>query len=469
LQFVILKLYNTLSRATEEFHPLDPAGKKVRMYACGPTVYNFAHIGNFRTFVSIDLLRRALKHFGYNLEHVMNITDVDDKTIKGAKEAKLALKDFTRKFTEEFRKDLATLKIESPEKEPAATDHIPQMVDLIAKLIEKGYAYVSPEDGSVYYRVEKFAHYGCLSHLDREGLKPGARVSQDEYAKESFGDFVLWKKRTPEDGDNAWPSPWGEGRPGWHIECSAMSMELLGAQMDIHCGGGDLMFPHHENEIAQSEAVTGKQFVKYWIHGSHLLVDGKKMAKSAGNFYTLRDVLAKGYSGREIRYALMVAHYRQNLNFTWQGMDDARAALARIDEWRKETHAAYEDLEVDESIEIDDDGLEFLAKFRGAIANDLNLPEALGHLFDYIRQTRKSDHELWPHSADLAWRKADEILGLGEANVESIPATVASLRDARAAARAAKDFKKSDDLRKEIEELGWKVKDTAKGQELSPA
>jgi cysteinyl-tRNA synthetase len=467
---VALKLYNTLSRQLEDFKPLDPAGKKVRLYACGPTVYNFAHIGNLRTFVSIDLLRRVLVHlFNYNVEHVMNITDVDDKTIKGAREAGITLTDFTRKYTEEFHQDLKELHIETPEQEPRATEYIPQMLDLIKKLVASDYAYVSPEDGSVYYRIAKFEHYGCLSHLDREGLKPGARVSQDEYAKESFGDFVLWKKKTADDGGVSWPSPWGEGRPGWHIECSAMSMELLGEQLDIHCGGGDLMFPHHENEIAQSEAVTGKKFTQFWFHCSHLLVDGKKMAKSLNNFYTLRDVLAKGYTGREIRYALLVAHYRQNLNFTWKGMDDAKAAVARIDEWRSHFYSSQVN---SGSIALefvpDAQSTKFLEDFKSALANDLNTPAALGVLFEFIRETNKDRGGLMSRGLELVWKKVDQVLGLGDPDKPPIPADVLLLKESRELARQSKDFQASDALRKRIEAHGWKVKDTPTGQELSP-
>ena len=328
-----IALYNTMTRQVEELQPLAPP--RVTLYVCGPTIYNYGHIGNFRTYVAVDLLRRALRHFGYQVDHVMQFTDVDDKTIRGAREKGVPLREFTTTFRTAFLEDARTLNIEIPERTPNATDHIPEMVALIARLVEKGAAYPS-DDGSVYFRIASFPRYGCLCHLDMENLVAGARVNQDEYEKEGVGDFVLWKKWTPADGDVGWDSPWGKGRPGWHIECSALSMEHLGPEIDIHGGGTDLRFPHHENEIAQSEAATGVPFVRSWFHVEHLLVDGQKMSKSLGNMYTVRQVLERGYTGRELRYALLSgAHYSKNLNFTWQGMDDAKAALARIDEWRK--------------------------------------------------------------------------------------------------------------------------------------
>ena len=330
-----LELFNSMTRAVEPVVPLDSEGNRVSLYVCGPTIYNYSHIGNFRSIVAADLLRRALKHFGYQVDHVMNFTDIDDKTIRGAREKGLPLKEFTSIYRQAFLEDAKTLNIEMAERTPNATDHIPEMVALIEKLIDKKSAYVS-DDGSVYFRIASFPKYGCLCHLDLSSLISGARVNQDEYEKEGVGDFVLWKKWVPADGDVGWESPWGKGRPGWHIECSALSMEHLGEQIDIHGGGTDLRFPHHENEIAQSEAATGLPFVGHWFHVEHLLVDGQKMSKSLGNMYTVRDVMERGYTGRELRYALISgAAYSKNLNFTWQGMDDAKTALARIDEWRK--------------------------------------------------------------------------------------------------------------------------------------
>jgi cysteinyl-tRNA synthetase len=334
-----LKLFNTLSRSIQEFAPLDPAGKKVGMYCCGPTVYDFAHIGNWRTFVFADLVRRYLEFKGYAVTHVMNITDVEDKIIKRVRETKTSLREFTGKYEAAFFEDLKTLNCLEPHQTPRATEHIPEIIALIEKLVARGIAYQAA-DGSVYFSIEKYRGCGCtygqLLKLNFDECAPAnAPVKSDEYAKESVADFALWKARVPEDGDVFWPSPWGEGRPGWHIECSAMSMKMLGESFDLHLGGEDLKFPHHEDEIAQSEGATGKPFVKYWLHGAHLLVEGKKMSKSLGNFFTLRDLLAKGFTGREIRYLLLTAHYRETFNFTLEGLQGARAALARIDECRK--------------------------------------------------------------------------------------------------------------------------------------
>jgi cysteinyl-tRNA synthetase len=468
----IFQLYNSMTRKVEELKPLAPP--RVSLYVCGPTIYNYGHIGNFRTYVAVDLLRRALKHFGYQVDHVMQFTDVDDKTIRGAHEKNLPLKEFTAIYRQAFLEDAKTLNIEIPERTPNATDHIPPMIALIQKLIDKKSAYVS-DDGSVYFRIASFPKYGCLCHLDLSSLMTGARVNQDEYEKEGVGDFVLWKKWVPADGDVGWDSPWGKGRPGWHIECSALSMEHLGPQIDIHGGGTDLRFPHHENEIAQSEAATGLPFVGHWFHVEHLLVDGQKMSKSLGNMYTVRDVIARGFTGRELRYALLSgANYAKNLNFTWQGMDDAKTALSRIDEWRKRVRAF---LPVQPATDLgamsESPGVTtYLRALDEALAHDLNINDALGHFFSLIRETHKAldADSLIPLQAqhlDFAWKTLDSILGLGDATV-TVPAEVQALLDQRAAARQAKDFAKSDELRKAIEALGWKVKDTAKGQELLP-
>ena len=469
-----LQLYNTLSRTVEPLKPLDPEGKRISLYVCGPTIYNYGHIGNFRTYVAVDLLRRTLKHFGYQVDHVMQFTDVDDKTIRGSRENNLPLKEFTAIYRKAFLEDAKTLNIEIPERTPDATDHIPEMIALIGKLVDKKSAYVS-DDGSVYFRIASFPKYGCLCHLDLAGMISGARVNQDEYEKEGVGDFVLWKKWVEADGDVGWDSPWGKGRPGWHIECSALSMGQLGPQIDIHGGGTDLRFPHHENEIAQSEGATGKTFVGHWFHVEHLLVDGQKMSKSLGNMYTVRDVIERGYTGRELRYALLSgAAYAKNLNFTWQGMEDAKTALARIDEWRKRIRDLSPPLMPPGSAQTDETSLaaKFVEQLDRALAQDLNINEALGHLFTLIRETNKAldARELTPlqaHQLDAAWKALDSVLGLGEA-VVAIPADIQALAEQRAEARKAKDFSKSDELRKAIEALGWKVKDTAKGQELTP-
>jgi len=303
-----LRIYNTLSQTVEPLEPLEPG--RVRFYTCGPTVYNYAHIGNFRAYVFEDVLRRALKFCGFQVVQVMNLTDVDDKTIRGAIAEGVDLDTFTRRYKEAFFADLKALRIEPAEHYPAATDHIPEMIALVERLLAKGHAYRA-EDGSVYFRIASFPNYGRLARLDRAGLRPGARVAQDEYAKDDAADFALWKAWDAADGAVRWDSPWGPGRPGWHLECSAMSMKYLGPTFDLHTGGIDNLFPHHEDEIAQSEAANGQPFVRYWMHCAHLVVDGRKMSKSLGNFHTLRDLIAKGYSGREIRYLLASAHYRQ--------------------------------------------------------------------------------------------------------------------------------------------------------------
>ena len=470
-----LQLYNTLTRSVTPLVPLDPDGQRVTLYVCGPTIYNYGHIGNFRTYIAVDLLRRTLKHLGYRVDHVMQFTDVDDKTIRGAREKNLPLKEFTGVYRKAFLEDAATLQIQTPERTPDATDHIGEMVELIRQLVEKKAAYVS-EDGSVYFRIAAFPKYGQLAHLDLENLVAGARVNQDEYEKEGVGDFVLWKKWTSADGDVGWNSPWGKGRPGWHIECSALSMENLGPQIDIHGGGTDLCFPHHENEIAQSESVTGKTFVGHWFHVEHLLVDGQKMSKSLGNMYTVREVLERGYTGRELRYALLGgAHYRKNLNFTWQAMNDAKTALARIDEWRKRVSAAATTaplLPPGAGIASSYPPLaSCLEKFDQALTADLNINEALGDLFQLIRETNKAldaGQLAAPlaHELESGWKTIDEVLGLNDA-VLAIPADLEALLAQRAASRKAKDFAQSDSLRKQIEALGWKVKDTAKGQEVA--
>src|SRR5256885_1236306 len=334
-----LKFFNTLSRSVQDFVPLDPAGKRVGMYCCGPTVYDFAHIGNWRTFLFGDLLRRYLEFKGFEVRHVMNITDIDDKIIKRVREANTSLQQFTGKFEAAYFEDLKALNCRLPRETPRATEHINEIVGLIGKLIQRGFAYKT-SDGSVYFSIEKYRaaghQYGQLINLNFDEMRVGERIRSDEYEKDAVADFALWKARVPEDGQIFWPSPWGEGRPGWHIECSAMSMKLLGASFDLHLGGEDLMFPHHEDEIAQSEGAgiqpAGQRFVKHWLHGAHLLVEGKKMAKSLGNFFTVRDLAKKGYSGREVRYLLLTAHYRETFNFTLEGLQGARAALGRIDE-----------------------------------------------------------------------------------------------------------------------------------------
>ncbi|MEI9963062.1 MAG: cysteine--tRNA ligase [Limisphaerales bacterium] len=376
-----LKLFNTLSRSVQEFAPLDAAQKKVGMYCCGPTVYDFAHIGNWRTFVFADLVRRYLEFKGYAVTHVMNITDIEDKIIKRVRETKTTLREFTGKYETAFLDDLKTLGCLEPHQKPRATEHISEIISLIEKLIARGIAYKA-SDGSVYFSIEKYrgcgCNYGQLLKLNFDEMRAGERVKSDEYAKESIADFALWKARVPDDGDIFWPSPFGEGRPGWHIECSAMSMAILGASFDLHLGGEDLIFPHHEDEIAQSEGATGQPFVKYWLHGAHLLVEGKKMSKSLGNFFTLRDLLAKGFTGREIRYLLLTAHYRETFNFTLEGLQGARTALARIDECVAKLRERAAEMLALEKNPGQNSGVALLPAFTAALDEDLNISGAWG-------------------------------------------------------------------------------------------
>lgn len=462
-----LRFHNTLTRSTQEFTPLDPGGKEVGLYCCGPTVYDFAHIGNWRTFVFADLVRRTLEFNGYDVRHVMNITDVEDKIIKRVRETKTSLREFTGKFEAAFLADLKTLGCRPPHETPRATEHIPEMLELIGKLIERGMAYKA-SDGSVYFSIEKYRGCGCkygqLVKLNFDEMRAGQRVASDEYDKESVADFALWKARVPDDGDVFWPSPWGEGRPGWHIECSAMSMKALGATFDLHLGGEDLAFPHHEDEIAQSEGATGKPFVRYWMHGAHLMVEGKKMSKSLGNFFTLRDLLAKGFSGREIRYLLLTAHYRETFNFTLDGLTGAKTALARIDECISKLREAA-------SGGMPTCSDQLVTDFGEALADDLNISAAWAVVFDWVRDTNKqlADNSLTPAdaaSALAAWEKADSVLGIGSKAEASAPAEIQALAEERAAAKKAKDFKRADAIRDELKAKGWVVEDTPKGPKL---
>ena len=463
-----MKVYNSLSRRVEELTPL--AGGEIRLYTCGPTVYNFAHIGNFRAYSFEDVLRRVIQFNGLKIRQVMNLTDVDDKTIRGANAAGVALCDYTRTYKDAFFADLKTLNIQPAEVYPAATDHIPEMIALVAKLMEKGVAYQS-DDGSVYFKVREFPGYGKLAHIDFDHQQTGARCAADEYDKENVGDFALWKAWEPSDGPVGWDSPWGRGRPGWHIECSAMSMKYLGETFDLHTGGIDNLFPHHENEIAQAEAATGKPFVKTWMHCAHLKVNGEKMSKSAGNFFTLRDLTEKGYTGREIRYVLINAHYRTGLNFAFSALDDARKSLARIDECVGRVEAAAKGASA--AGEPPEFAAKCLADFTAAVNDDLNLPSAFAALFDLVRQTNAHLAEVADPAALLSvFRRMDEVLGVvffGRAAAAEVPPEVQALVDARAAARAAKNWAESDRLRAEIAAAGWIVKESRDGQSLSPA
>jgi cysteinyl-tRNA synthetase len=463
-----IQFFNTSSRQLEEFTPLAAPSPRVKMYTCGPTVYNHAHIGNFRAYVFEDLLQRHLEARGYEVERVMNLTDVDDKTIRDSRKAGRPLADFTQVYKQAFFEDSKTLRIKPADHYPAATEdrYIARMIAMIAQLQQLDIAYQA-EDGSLYFRLSRFPDYGKLAHLNLDELRPSGRVRSDDYEKENIGDFALWKAWDENDGDVWWESPWGRGRPGWHIECSAMATALLGPELDIHCGGVDNIFPHHEAEIAQSECCTGRKFVRYWLHCAHLMVEGQKMAKSQGNFYTLRDLLDKGFTGREVRFALMTGvNYRLPFNFTLAGLEGARTSLARIDEWLDRLApfqaAAPEPLQLETQIE----------DFFLALDNDLNISGAMGHLFDLIRETNKKldQGQLPPGQAAAllaGWERINTVLAF-QRDAATMPAAVLELLARRQQARADKDWAASDRLRDEIATLGWILKDTKEGPKLSP-
>ncbi len=459
------RLFNTYSRALEEFHPLDSAGREVKMYTCGPTVYSHAHIGNLRAYLFEDLLQRHLELREFKVRRVMNITDVDDKTIRGSQEAGIPLAEFTLPFKQAFFDDLDTLRIKRADSFPEATDpgQIAAMIEMIRTLMARELAYQA-EDKSVYFRINKFPAYGQLAHFDLTELRSTGRVKSDEYDKEHVGDFALWKAWDEEDGPVRWESPWGPGRPGWHIECSAMATQLLGEQLDIHCGGVDNIFPHHEAEIAQTEGCTGKKFVRYWMHCAHLMVNGQKMSKSLGNFYTLRDVLAKGYSGREMRYALLRVHYRAQLNFTWEGMEEAREALRRIDDWVARLREKTGEENVQRATEAG-------SGFEDALDDDLNISGALGVLFDAIRETNRAlDRGKLEEGAAGSWlqwwQRIDRVLAVSREE-RALPPEIAALAEARMEARLAKEWRKSDELRDELAAKGWEARDTKDGQTIT--
>lgn len=469
-----LKVFNTESRQKEEVKPLKD--HHIRMYTCGPTVYNYAHIGNFRTYVFEDLLRRSIKFFGMKITQVMNLTDVDDKTIKGAIAQKVSLDTFTKTYKDAFFEDLKTLNIEPAEHYPAATDYIPEMITMIEGLLKKGVAYLGG-DGSIYFAINKFPRYGCLSHIHLDELQAGAstRVSADEYEKEHIADFVLWKAYDDtRDGGIYWESPFGKGRPGWHLECSAMAMNILGEQIDIHVGGVDNMFPHHENEIAQSEAYSCKRFSKVWMHSEHLVVDGKKMSKSLGNFFSLRDLLNKGFTGRQVRYLLLQAHYKTQLNFTLNGLESTSQALRRLDDFVYR----LKDLEQLNNAQCELDINPILEKaekeFSEALSDDLNIAVSLACLFDLIREINGLADKAKISSLDAKktiklLKRFDEVLGILSFEEEVIPDELLSALEKRNEARKNKNFKESDRLRDEIFKAGYIIEDTPTGAKLKKA
>ncbi len=470
---VPIRFYNTEKREKQIFSPL--YDNVVKLYTCGPTIYDFAHIGNFRTYIFEDLLRRTLKFFGYQVVQVMNLTDVDDKTIRGATEKKVSLATFVQPFKNSFFVDLQSLNIERAEYYPAATDYIAQMIDFIQKLIDKNFAYKS-KDNSIYYSIEKCPSYGRLSHLHLRDLKVGAsdcRVTSDEYDKESIGDFVLWKAYDPKrDGDIFWDSPFGPGRPGWHLECSTMAMALLGEMIDIHVGAVDNIFPHHENEIAQSEAYSGKPFVKYWMHAEHLLVNHKKMSKSLGNFYTLRDLLGRGYHGPEIRYLLMQGHYRTQLNFTFEALEGAKSSLLRINDFIRRLQEMA-DAERDNDSKRDSALLKnTFSSFCEAMADDLNVSVAIATVFDLMHEVNTLiDKKCFTpgdaRGALLLLQKLDRVFGVMQfERKEEVPEEVRELLEKRQEARGRKEWKEADFFRDEIAKRGYVIEDTPKGARL---
>ncbi len=459
-----IRFFNTLTREKERFVPLEPG--KVRMYTCGPTVWDYAHIGNFRTFVFEDLLRRWLEFRGFRVLQVMNLTDVDDRTIGASRKLGIPLAEHTKQFIDAFFEDIKSLNLERAEHYPRATEHVPEMVAFIKKLLDKGFAYRA-EDGSVYFDISKFKDYGRLSKFKVEELKAGARVRADDYEKAEAQDFALWKAWTEEDGPVFWHTEIGKGRPGWHIECSAMSMKFLGQTFDIHTGGVDNMFPHHENEIAQSEAATGKKFVNYWLHCEHLLVEGKRMAKRFGNYYTLRDLLSKGYDPVAVRYLLLSTHYRQQFNFTFEGLAASKNAVERLTNFVRRLSEASGSGSGEEIRQL---MVKVRKDFGEAMDDDLNIGQALAALFEFVR-----DANNLVDSGKLGKVEAEEVRSLmvefdkvfgviGEVKVgEGLSREVEELIRVREEARKSKDWKKADEIRVQLKTMGVIVEDTAQG------
>ena len=469
-----LKLHNTLTGKTEPFVPL--AAGEVKMYTCGPTVYDYAHIGNFRTFVFQDILRRYLKQRGLKLHHVMNLTDVDDRIIANAAAAHLGIREYTEKFAQAFFADCKALNIQAPEHWIRATDHIPDMVKLIEDLREKSFTYDS--EGSIYYRIAKFPEYGKLSKIDLTGIQAGARVDNDRYEKESARDFALWK--APKPGEHFWETDIGPGRPGWHIECSAMAMKYLGETLDIHTGGIDLAFPHHENEIAQSEGATGKPFVRYWVHAEHLLVEGEKMSKSLGNFYTMRDLYGKGYKPSALRYALASVPYRRQLNFTFDGLTQATNSVERLRTFADRLKQGK--FPPGSPAGFKERAGKALDDFDAGLADDLNTAVALAAAFDFLREAniamdsgRFGSEDASAAAEFLA--KFDEVfavvavndaeklkeLGYGPAGDGLGDSEIDAMLAERQAARQRRDFAKSDEIRKKLAESGIILEDSKDG------
>ena len=463
----MLKLFNTLTRKKEIFKPIEP--KKVKMYSCGPTVYNLAHIGNFRAYLFSDILRRYLEYKGYGVIQVMNITDIDDKTIRDSGRAQMSLKEFTQKYTKEFFKDLKTLNIKKAHFYPRATHHIKEMIKFVEVLEKKGFAY--ERHHSVYFDISKFKDYGKLSRIDLKKIIPGKRVDLDEYQKDAPGDFVLLKRSTLEELKRGifYETKWGKVRPGWHLECSVMSMKYLGETFDIHTGGVDLIFPHHENEIAQSEAYSGKKFVNFWLHNEHLLVNGKKMSKSLGNFYTLRDLLKMEYSWRAIRYFLISAHYRQKLNLTFSALKSAENTIERIREFLSRLNrleGGKNKKKIEELIKKTKEN------FERAMDDDLNTPKALAVFFKFIGEINKIEKITKTEKEKIKRliRKLDSVFGLKILELEKekikVPKEIRELVRLREKFRKEKKWEKADEIREKIKQKGYWIEDTREGPKI---
>lgn len=462
------EIYDTLSRQNQVVAPAD--GKTLGFYCCGPTVYAAAHIGNFRTFVVQDVFRRVAELSGVKVKHVRNITNVDDKTIRESMAQGRKLSDFTREWTDKFHADCAALNLLRPQVEPGAVEHIAEQIDLIRSLMDKGVAYQA-KDGSVFFRIEAFPAYGRLSGVKERELTTDTQAqADDEYGRDSMADFALWKAAKPEDGENVWDSPWGRGRPGWHLECSAMSMKYLGPSFDVHSGGIDLAFPHHENEIAQSEACTGQTFSRLWFHVVHLMVDGKKMSKSLGNMYTLADLQARGFQPAEVRYGLIAGHYRKHLNFTVGALEAHRSNLQRLARLSAliNQNAGWTPRSYQECVKTPaDKGFGRFQPAFEALLDNLNVPKALGEIFRVAGEIEKQPERVTAEDA-CGLEGLMHALGLELPALEKaeVPDGVKALAEARLAARQIKDWAESDRLRDELAALGWQVKDVAGGYEL---
>lgn len=455
-----MQVFNTLGQKLEELAPVEPG--KVRLYTCGPTVHDRAHIGNFRTFLFEDILRRYLAYRGMDVLHVMNITDVDDKTILKARKQNLSLRDYTEIYTQKFYEDRDILKIIPAHHYPRATDHIPEMIEIISKLLEKGYAYEGQD--SIYFRITSFKDYGKLAGLETSALIDGYRVDSDEYTKESPKDFVLWKGK--KEGEDFWPSPFGDGRPGWHIECTAMSVKYLGHPIDIHCGGVDNIFPHHENEIAQSEAWLGAPFVNYWMHSTHLIIEGEKMAKSKGNFFTVHDLIEDGIDPRALRYMLMSVHYRKQLNFSDDSITQARGALSRLRDFLY--RMKHEDFPAGQSPEVEALIARTVRDFEASMDDDLNISAALAAQFEMIRELNRLADSRNLFGGDIpsihaVIRKMDQVFGIAVFPDDAVSEEIEAWIEKRNEARRKKDFKTSDEIRDMLKQKGIILEDTPSG------